>query len=87
MSQQDLSAEQRRRNVERMLQLEGELGRAHQQLGLAIFNAAQVYREMDFARRVLREVFGLPPLPPVAPLYAGLVARADEELREEPNGD
>lgn len=89
-AQQDLSAAQRARNVERMKRLEQDLGQTEKTLALSIFEAVRVHRDIRAARSLLREVFGMEPLFPAAPLYESLHARADEELtkdREEPNGD
>lgn len=79
--QRQLSAEERRANVQRMHDMEGRLGEL-ENLGMNVcLEAARLTRRVHDMRDDLREIFGLQPLGTLPPM---VVAPAE---REEQNGD
>lgn len=79
-----LTKAQREHNVERMRRVEADLGQAETDLAHAVFSAVRVHREVRRLREELRDVFGMEPLGPPAPLYVALAQEADK--REELSG-
>lgn len=72
-----LTADERRRNVERVKAIEGRLEMVERRFGEMVLAGAGALRELHSMRVELRDVFGMEPLPPLAPLYEGLAARAE----------
>lgn len=79
--QRQLSAEERRANVQRMHEMESRLkDLEHVGMDIALM-AAKLIRHVHDMRNDLRDIFGLQPLDGLPPM----VVRPAE--REEPNGD
>jgi predicted metal-dependent phosphoesterase TrpH len=64
-----LTAEQRRHNVERVRNVERMLGSMEQRLTSLAYETVRELRQAHELRDELRDIFGMEPLPPVAPLF------------------
>lgn len=67
--QQQLTEEQRRRNVRRVETVEGRLGHVEQRAVSAATELASIVREVHALRGELRRALNQDPLPPLAPVF------------------
>lgn len=75
--EQQLTPAQRKRNVERVKDIERQLGLVELDFSEMVYTGAKAIRRLHGMREELRDVFGMEPLAELAPLYDGIAARAD----------